>query len=76
MRLLDYLRDRKESFAAFGRRLPSHKPAATVQRWALGARDPSPDDKRDIFVTTEGQVTPNDFCDLPSLPQRTPGEAA
>lgn len=43
---------------------------ATVNRYRLGKRYPRPVDLERIFVATGGNVTPNDFSDMPALPER------
>lgn len=39
-----------------------------VGRYASGARVPDKTAMREIYLTTNGQVTPNDFYDLPEIP--------
>lgn len=51
----------------FGDRVPRSQ--ATVSRWAADKRMPDKDDLLKIFEATNGDVTPNDFVDLPDLGQ-------
>lgn len=65
MKLGHWLKKEKLTFGAFGQRIKrSH---STVQRYVTGERFPSREAMRDVYVTTFGEVTPNDFCDLPPL---------
>lgn len=35
--------------------------------WCAGERIPRPDNMRDIYIWSQGAVTPGDFYDLPAL---------
>lgn len=50
----------------------------TFRRYALGQRLPRPPHMVSIYILTAGAVTPNDFYDLPALPEAAAdiGEAA
>lgn len=51
-----------------------NRSGVAVSRYESGERMPGADDMRRIFVATGGEVTPNDFHDLPK--PATPGQDA
>ena len=64
MRLADYLKSHQLSYAAFARRIGSGH-ARTVERYAKGMQRPNSTMMVAIVDATNGDVTPNDFFDLP-----------
>lgn len=48
----------------------------TFRRYVLGQRLPRPEHMRSIYLLTAGQVTPNDFYDLPPLPDSSGSDEA
>lgn len=65
MKLNQYLFEKSltdEAFAAF-----VGTDRSTVTRWKLGTVPPSPANLVKIYAATHGQVTPNDFHDLPTI---------
>lgn len=72
MTLAEFLKKRGISYAAFGRRIG--RATSTVRRYCLPAGDPHrrlPDEAGmvEVYRLTGGQVTPNDFYELPPLPE-------
>lgn len=59
MTLDEYLRERGESEAEFGRRIGRSQ--ACVNRYRRGKRIPTPEDMRKIVRITRRSVTANDF---------------
>lgn len=76
MKLKAYLAERKLSRAEFGSRLSRPRPSQTITRWCHGTHVPGPEDVAAIYLATGGRVTPNDFYDLPPLPNGRAQEAA
>lgn len=78
MRLSDWLRDNDITPAEFGRRIGARS-RMTVPRYLDGSRKPDGETMAAIYAATGGAVTPNDFYDLPPLPEgvaEQQGEAA
>ncbi len=65
MKLADWLLANNVSHQAFGDRIG--KSQAAVSRYAAGLRRPDDETLIKIYVATDGDVTPNDFVDLPDL---------
>lgn len=65
MKLADFLTARNISAPEFGRRIGVS--GETVRRYCQGMRTPRRVQMALIKTATEGQVTPNDFVDLPVL---------
>lgn len=71
MKLLDHIRARGLTFAAYGERFGVGP--QTVWKWCLpfdhrDFRVPRPRMMAEIYRDSEGLVTPTDFYDLPRLP--------
>lgn len=64
MKLADWLLREKLSFADFGSKID--RTAEAVRRYANGLRIPDRDTMPKIVAETGGQVTANDFFDLPA----------
>ena len=65
MKLDVYLSMSDLSVAEFAARLGVHR--MTVYRYCDGTRQPKLSVLRKIYRTTNGQVTPNDFIDFPTV---------
>lgn len=66
MKLSSYLEWRGQTQREFGERVNAN--ASTICRVASGEHVPGPQLIARIYVETDGHVTPNDFYDLPYLP--------
>lgn len=67
MKLQTWCDTQQLSVAAFGRRIGIGS-RATIARYANGTRVPPPEAMAAIVRETAGQVTPNDFYDIPAMP--------
>jgi hypothetical protein len=65
MKLGDWIERERLTLEAFGRRINRNYTA--VARYIRGERLPGRKTYIDIYVETRGEVTPNDFYDLPEL---------
>ena len=76
MRLGDHIVARELSFAEAGRQCGVT--TSEIRRFARGERIPRPATMARIYLWSGGAVTPNDFYDLPALPEAASaeGEAA
>lgn len=63
----EWISDRRLSWAEAGRRIAVT--TSEARQFAFG-RIPRAGTMRRIYLATGGQVTPNDFYDLPALPDR------
>ncbi len=70
MRLHQHIAELKISMAAWGRacNVPDR---STARRYVNGMRVPPPEVIVRTYLWSGGQVTPNDFYDLPALPEGT-----
>lgn len=50
--------------------------ASSIQKWLRGERIPREEQMLRIFEVTKGDVTPNDFYQLPEGPASQPAEVA
>lgn len=64
MKLGHWMQREKLTLAEVGERIDKH--LSSVQKYVLG-RVPSKETMVRIFVLSRGEVTPNDFYDLPEL---------
>jgi predicted transcriptional regulator len=69
MRLEKYLQDYSISAADFAGQIGA-KSRATVYRYIKGIRMPEVEVMTKIFEVTNGQVTANDFYNIPAPPKR------
>jgi transcriptional regulator with XRE-family HTH domain len=69
MRLRDWIAAQELSFAELGRSIGVT--TSEARRFALGERTPRQPTMHRIYLATAGQVTPNDFYNLPPLPDTT-----
>lgn len=65
MKLASWLASKEMTPAEFGRIIGLPQP--TVHRYANGQRIPERDTMAKIVAATGGEVTPNDFYDVPSV---------
>lgn len=72
MRFLDWIKQNDLTLWDAAAMLGSD--ASNVRRYAAGAQIPRPSLMREIFRATGGQVTPNDFYDLPDIGADQPAE--
>ncbi len=63
MKLGPWIKKEKITLEEFGERI--RRGHSTVGRYIAGLLFPGRETLRDIYVETYGEVTPNDFCDLP-----------
>lgn len=73
MRLSDWLKNGKISYDLLGESCGFAR--ETGRRYALGRRIPRKGHGQRIYLFTGGAVTPNDFYDLPQLPERAAAAA-
>lgn len=69
MRLQEYLAKKNIKMAAWGRAV-GVETRATARRYVLGSHIPPREAIVRTFLWSGGQVTPNDFYDLPALPKQ------
>lgn len=74
MKLATYLENEKMSDAAFARSIGVERQA--VGRYKAGDRFPEKPILQEIYKVTKGQVTANDFADIPSPPAAPERESA
>lgn len=74
MRLMEYLRRERLTYAAFANRIGTRH-ARTVQRYVQGSSRPSGDMIQAIIHATGGEVTANDFFDLGEAPTAADAQA-
>lgn len=64
MKLIDYLHRERLTATAFAERIAV--PPSTITRLLAGERSPRLDLLKKVMIGTDGEVTPNDFVDLPN----------
>jgi len=67
MKLRDWRYHRKLSFDAAAKAVGASN-GSLFRKWERGLQIPRPEQMVNIYLATHGAVTPNDFYDLPSLP--------
>jgi hypothetical protein len=72
MRLRDYLKLTNMNEAQLARWVGA--PRSTVHKWIHDGVIPRVHHQREIYRRTEGQVSPNDFYDLPKLRSKRAAE--